>query len=55
MGIVEKEGGFSVFVTDILNTLFLPIAEVTAQVTGKIGVYLPAIEGLRIASYAFCW
>ena len=35
MGILEKEGGLPVFDNNILNTSFLPTAEMTAQLTGK--------------------
>ena len=52
MEMVEKEGGLSVFDTDILNFFFFfffsssPTAEITAQFPGKIGENLPATEGL---------
>ena len=47
MGMVEKEGGLSVFDTDILNTFFfLPTAEITAQLSGKISAHLSIAEGL---------
>ena len=36
-----------VFDTDILNTYFLPTAEINAQLMGKIDEYLPAVEGLK--------
>ena len=45
--VVEKEGGLSVFDTDIRNLFFFfATAEITAQLTGKIGAHLPAAEGL---------
>ena len=46
MGIVEKEGGWPVFDTDILNTFFLPTVEINAQLMGKVGENLPVTEGL---------
>ena len=63
MGIAEKEGGFPVFVTDILKHFFFfffiyiyiyiyiyitPTAEIIAQLPGKIGMYIPATEGLKV-------
>ena len=49
MAIVEKEGILPVFNIDILNTFFffLPTAEITAWLTGKIGTNLPTAEGLK--------
>ena len=40
MGIAEKEEGLPVFDTDSLNNFFLLIAEITARLTGKIGVHI---------------
>ena len=47
MRISEKEGDFTIFDTDILNSLFLsPIANITAQPRGKIGMHTLAVEEL---------
>ena len=55
MGRAEKEGGLPVFDTDILNFFFflLPTAGITAQILGKIGVLIPAAEGLRMKLIMF--
>ena len=51
MEMVEKEGGLLVFDSDIINTFFffffLPTAEITAQLTGKIDAHLPITMGLK--------
>ena len=55
MEIVEKEGGFPVFDTDILNTFFffffffLPTVDITARLTGKICTHLPHHRGVKVS------
>ena len=47
MEIVEREGGWSGFDTDIQNS-FLPTAEITTRVTVKTGAHLPTAEELNL-------
>ena len=52
MEIVEKEGGWPLFDTDIPNFFFfffffLPTVEITSRLMGEIGTNLPVVEGLK--------
>ena len=52
IGIVEKEGGFPLFDTDNFLKI-LSTAEIISQLTGKIGVNLPARERLTFTVTIF--
>ena len=54
MGIAEKEEVLPVFDTDILNTFFLPNAEIATQPPSKIGIHESAAESLRTSSTMRC-
>ena len=47
MEVLEKEGGWPLYDTDILNFFFLPTAEMITWLTSKIGSYLPAAVVLK--------